>query len=437
MTPVSLTCPYCNSLVVMPRLPEADQRIRCPRCQELFPYHGQPGAEATGEARSGSGPSQAMLAAPGAAAVSGGRRLSNRALARIVVAVMALMAAVALLFAWHTTDERRLRDGQKGEPAAVPVVAPAKLTGLGYLPANVNFLAGFHVGELWDKSDTARRTLIALRENITGLQELENSTALRLMDIDHIVVGGNLLRLQVTIVVKTRAPYDQREVRAKLKAEDSSARGSTILYGFPAHTPLGKQTAYLWCADERTLVFYSHDPARSNDFPLAPEESLKRFPGSMQKALTEQITEVTQAWCLAQTEDLQRFYKSLTQFGVVPPDPNEEIRVLFGIHSLGAWIRVSGEEVIYHAQADCKDPTAAQKLDGVLAQKGFENEPPPFLEGMKTAGLLAKDLGASLRRGRQEDRVTLDARSSVKSLNEALNVRQGPAPRRRGAVSAQ
>jgi len=189
MTPVSLTCPYCNSLVVMPRLPEGDQRIRCPRCQELFPYHGQPGAEATGETRSGSGPSQAMLAAPSAAAVPAGRRLSNRALARIVVAVMALMAAVALLFAWNTTDERRQHDGQKAEeePEPVPVVAPGKLAGLGYLPADVNWLAGIHVGELWTSVKARGRFCNSL-----------NSTAPFACKILRIRPGSNL-RILITL----------------------------------------------------------------------------------------------------------------------------------------------------------------------------------------------------------------------------------------------
>src|SRR5438132_1039998 len=41
MMPETLSCPYCNSLVLLPRLPGPDQQIRCPRCQEAFLYLGE------------------------------------------------------------------------------------------------------------------------------------------------------------------------------------------------------------------------------------------------------------------------------------------------------------------------------------------------------------------------------------------------------------
>ena len=97
MTPETLSCPYCNSLVLLPRLPGPDQQIRCPRCQEAFLYLGE------GRVAAGGAGSEAITAAfdpasRGSAQTLAGR-IKNRRMAKIILAVMAAMAGVAFLFA--------------------------------------------------------------------------------------------------------------------------------------------------------------------------------------------------------------------------------------------------------------------------------------------------------------------------------------------------
>src|SRR2546427_244738 len=136
MTPESLSCPYCNSLVILPRLPEAHQQIRCPRCQEVFPYRGQAGIAGPEHFTPASDPAEGTLPDANGQPGSKGQRLTNWALARVVLAVMGLTAGIALIFAWSTTDSRRQRDRSGPTYGQVPVVAPAKLAGLGYLPSD-------------------------------------------------------------------------------------------------------------------------------------------------------------------------------------------------------------------------------------------------------------------------------------------------------------
>ena len=92
-----MQCPYCNS-IVNPRLALAHgDRLRCPRCEELFsPEAGDLLMEST--------PKNGW-AAPEHAVVDRPRVLSNRALGLIILTVMVGMAAAGLTFALATKDE--------------------------------------------------------------------------------------------------------------------------------------------------------------------------------------------------------------------------------------------------------------------------------------------------------------------------------------------
>src|SRR5437867_13255815 len=98
MMPETLSCPYCNSLVLLPRLPGPDQQIRCPRCQEAFLYLGE------GRVAAGGAGSEAITSAFDPSA-RGSRqplvaRIKNRRMAQIILPVMAVLAGVGSRFAW-------------------------------------------------------------------------------------------------------------------------------------------------------------------------------------------------------------------------------------------------------------------------------------------------------------------------------------------------
>src|SRR5438445_8779246 len=119
MAAETLSCPYCNSSVTLVRPAGAGQRLRCPRCHELFPYRGGHGIQAGDDAQlldpadmepfgegSGNQPS---------------RSWSNRAVAFVIVGIMLVMATIGFTFAWFTTESRRQRDrvGETSETSGI------------------------------------------------------------------------------------------------------------------------------------------------------------------------------------------------------------------------------------------------------------------------------------------------------------------------------
>src|SRR5438309_9404221 len=97
MMPETLSCPYCNSLVLLPRLPGPDQQIRCPRCPEAVLYLGE------GRVAAGGAGSEAITAAFDPSARGSpqtlARRIQNPRMAQSILAVLAVMAGGGLRFA--------------------------------------------------------------------------------------------------------------------------------------------------------------------------------------------------------------------------------------------------------------------------------------------------------------------------------------------------
>src|SRR5216684_6778332 len=193
MTPETLSCPYCNSSVSLSPTVEPGQRVRCPRCQESFPYHaGERGHEIGDDFEPGP-----LLAfqqpLPGIEEPSLLRlRWTNRSLATTILAVMATMAVVGLIFAWVTIQDRRKRDHAEQtvaqDLARVISIAPAKLAALDYLPSDTNVMVGLHLAELMGNS-AARDLLVSAHGTGWNLNTLEQWTGLKLSEVDHAVLG--------------------------------------------------------------------------------------------------------------------------------------------------------------------------------------------------------------------------------------------------------
>src|SRR5438105_3339315 len=89
MTSEILSCPYCNSRISVSAAEAAGPRVRCPRCGDTFPHHtGAVPATVNG----------APMPLPPPALQSPGR-LSNTAIARLVLSGMAALAVAALIYA--------------------------------------------------------------------------------------------------------------------------------------------------------------------------------------------------------------------------------------------------------------------------------------------------------------------------------------------------
>ncbi|HEV3116308.1 MAG TPA: hypothetical protein VGY58_04600 [Gemmataceae bacterium] len=386
MTPESVSCPYCNSLVLLTRIPDAEQRIRCPRCQEMFPYHNQ--GNQPGVARASGDTTEGILVHDVDQAPAPDKRRSNRALARLVIATMAVTASVAVIFALSTTSSRRARDNAPESTAVkIPIVAPAKLAGLSYIPADVDFVAGIHVAELMDQPSTAHILLNLRSQNSYHLQELERSTGLKLEDIDHLVIAANIFRFRPIIVVKTRLRYDKEEVQIALQARPRKEQGQRSVYPFAIKgLAIPWDTASVWFADERTLVFYGFTLNGPNDAPLAPDPSVERLPVSMHEILVGKLNAGTQVWCIGRVEEWEKIRTLLLLARASLPAlallPEKALSVFSGTRAITASIQCNETIARYHFEAGCKDEAAAKKFDDWLSSlaKDWEKQGSlPFL----------------------------------------------------------
>src|SRR5690349_8896319 len=133
MAAETLSCPYCNSSVTLVRPAGAGQRLRCPRCHELFPYRGGQDVPAADHAQP-LDPAEMIDVLDDRLRRRRSRPLSNRAVALVIVSIMLVMAAIGFTFAWFTTGTRRQRDRAvetlEAASSGTVSVAPAQLAGL-------------------------------------------------------------------------------------------------------------------------------------------------------------------------------------------------------------------------------------------------------------------------------------------------------------------
>jgi hypothetical protein len=331
------------------------------------------------------------------------RRWSNRSVALVILSIMVTMAAIGFTFAWYTTESRRQRDrmgalSAASSPDAIVPVAPGRLAALGYLPAGTNAIAGIHIAELMTQVST-EPLLQLLRSNREGfgIDRLEQSTGLRLEDLDHVVLGlkmqeGGVDLPQIVLIAQTRRPYDRKRVLARLNAKGPIELPDKKVYKFtPEQAQLG---GVLWCASDQTLVF----GLQSKDLvglPATPIPDLSRFPAQVRKGLVDpDMAEGTQAWVVGASTHWEDLLVPLQLLGLANAD-----RQLFSqVRAFNGRLHCSGS-VLCQVDCKCVDIAGAEKLDKYLAAKGLDarhlhklaaNEP-------RAAGLL-QELAQSLVR---------------------------------------
>jgi hypothetical protein len=238
-------------------------------------------------------------------------RPSNRAIARIVLAIMGTMALVALVFAWETRESRRERDrpktAQEEGLARIISTAPAKQPALTYLPEKVSLIAGLHVAELLDEPE-CKNILSEMRYGrfASQVENLQHWTGLALEDIDHVVVGVRFEELvalpHVTVVVRVRRPLDLERIRAHVKAGRPLESKKRVLYRYPLGGS-GLEGVFSQ-VDERTLI-YGLAREDLEACPTTPITELEQLPPSLRSAMGE-LSEGTQAWAVGDAGDWQK-----------------------------------------------------------------------------------------------------------------------------------
>jgi hypothetical protein len=355
----SVACPFCNALVPVPPGAAEGRRVDCPRCGESFAL------------RLGG-----ITTAPAALAAADFPRRplrSNSLLAAAVLGVMALMAAVGLIFALHTQKDRRAHDTalprKSRRPALEDQPLPQqaepdtadRLAALGYLPPRTNVVAAVRLAELLRQP--AGKALLDEPFTVGSAEIRLGETArwagLALQDIDHLAVGLRADEpLSVLLVVRARQPYDAEKVRAALRAGHRIAGkpGGPAVYPFtlaPVNLP-----AVLACPDERTLLIglvesslaQTRQPAGANDLPA-----------EIRAALRERVEPDALAWVAGHVEDWGKTAAPSLLERLGP-----EVRDgLLRVRTFAAWVR-PGEPPAATADLLCADEAAARRLEESL-----------------------------------------------------------------------
>ncbi len=424
MAAETLSCPYCNSSVILQRPTRSGTRLRCPRCHELFPYHAGEQDQDPDFAASAQ-PAQAEGAFGDPADGPAPQRWSNRSVALVILSIMAAMATIGFVFAWITTDIRRQRDHPSEtsmlSPSEVVSVAPAQLAALGYLPAGTEAIAAIHVAELMARPETASilRLMQADRANFP-LHRLQQMSGLGLEDLDHVVLGVKMkdeLLGRAFLVVQTCRPYDAAHVRAALKGgRQVHLSNKTVERIAPEQGELG---GALWCANERTLVL-TLQPKDLESVPTVPIAGVERFSTEIQKPLTG-LPAGTQMWVVASAINWDAILFFLQALGLTDADR----RTLSQVQGFDGWLRCQNE-IRGQVEITCADATAATDLDKYLARKGLSaSRFEKLAEDMERPGLrgLLAELARSLVRERNGERVQVRAQVSFDSVRRSLSRR--------------
>jgi len=325
MSAEPLACPYCNSLVPLPANAYEGQRLTCPRCGDTFPLRGVGDTEIQTSpglttAPASPLPSAGMALAP--SPVVSLTRSRNRLTAGIILVVMCLMAATGLTYALLTKDRRRANDTAAPnrpkrplfpEPnggTRTPVVPPAQLEAIGYLPSHTNLILGVHVAQLL-RSEAGKKQLAApfkVGNQTISLVDLCLRTGLKVEEIDHFVVGAlieNVSLPGVYAVARTLEPIDQQHVLATLKANQREGpRKGQVMYRFQF---AGLGEAKLWFANKDTLVLVLRGGLE--DVPEKPVTDLSHLPPDVRSALKERTIPGAVVWLVGAVEDWDALMK--------------------------------------------------------------------------------------------------------------------------------
>jgi hypothetical protein len=354
------------------------------------------------------------------------RSWSKRATALLVLGVMVVMAAGGLTLALLTKGYRRANDHPTPPDdgtGGVRVVAPADLGGLGWLPTDTDVIVGLHVAEVMQ--DPAGREFLSsfvpadLWYSQAGLPSafrtgsLEQWTGLSLDDIDHAVLGLNIkdrVIPRVVMVVKTRWRYDAEKVRKALSASRSPEPGRS-LYRFQLQKP--PLEAVLWFAAERTLIVgLSREDLQ--DVPESPRPGIDHLAAPLQMMLEERMGG-GQVWVIGHVEDWDK-----TSARVLMAQRDSDSRQLLeNVRTFGMWLQF-GEGLTLNESFRCRDAGSAAKLERFLVPPEGERKPIRLLRGQPEREAVARELSRTLKSARESEWVTVQAKASAATVQQAL-----------------
>ena len=416
----SITCPFCNSTVILPSSLPNGQRLRCARCQEIVPYElGKVATRSwgTGDLNSNSSELNRYLDPAGEQEP---KHLKNSSIAKVILSVMFIMAGIALFFAWITVEKRRSRDFGPGSNELVKAVptSPSRLAGLGHLPDDVEFIAAIHLAELRE-NDHAGKLIDDFGQAYPQFdpRRLAALTGIEVEEIDHVILGAkvSLLVPRVTLVVHTRRPYHLERLRTRLQAAGRVEKFKRTIYSFLI-TNQGLSTAYLWCPSDRFAVF-AIAAADFETVPLSPEPGTGRFNPSLERMLTEELHEGTQAWLIGNSPNV---LSNLAAATLIAKADKQTKELLGELRVISTWLECD-EDVKWSLIAGGADDLFANRLGDFLERKGIAFGKPFKWEGTSwRSKKIESELTESLRIHTEGGRLHLKSKAATATLREAL-----------------
>ncbi|MFO0968472.1 MAG: hypothetical protein U0793_23190 [Gemmataceae bacterium] len=351
-----VSCPYCNAVLEGVELAEQSGKVACPRCGEPLPATSTVAATASPVAAA---PTPVFPPKPVAA---------NRRVGLLLLGGMSVVAAAALVFALLTVDQRRSRDPR---PLPTPTISPAAsdLAAFAYLPRDTNFAVGLNVaGLLKDEEAAALLKERRLPGVDTLLHLLQNKTALKLEDIDHLVLGATLgpTLPTVTLVAQTKAPYAKNALEKAMKAPPGS-RGKEPLFRFSA--PLGE--AYLWARAPQTLILlWRPDAVDPKDLDRLPEKAAtgpEAIPEKLREFVKSRLEKHNLIWLVGEPERLRPLQEGLAWLKGAPRLPEPWLSLKFAGLSLVNEATKEGKSALtLRGQFLAPDRNTAQTVEETL-----------------------------------------------------------------------
>ena len=333
------------------------------------------------------------------------------------VMFLAIGGLAVTMLAVQISKQRASRPPLEEPRTEARAVAPAALPALGYIPADCDLVAGFHVAEI--NGDPVIRDLLKSSSLIPGASDLgfiSSWTGLPLTDVYHAVLGlrieGELIP-RFTLVVQTVRPYDGESLRKKLNVSRSPGAGKREFYRVNTDKPT---RPVLWFADDRTIVV----GLKNEDLepvPAQPRDGLDHLRSEIAGIIKDRLGAGTPIWIAGLPETWK------TQLGLMSGFLKQYSRLLDHLHevrTVGVWFQFN-DGLILNAAFECTNAAAAQKLELFLFGHDVEGNP-PFSLPAPTPKLapLYQELGQNAKADRNETWLVVQTKAKAETLRNAV-----------------
>jgi hypothetical protein len=276
------------------------------------------------------------------------KRPTNRAIAGLVIAVMLGMAALGLRFALQTVAFRRAQDSKHevapGKVEESRPMRPAEWPGLGFLPDDVQAIAGIRVADALQSA--AGKALLAH----FNLADAKPILGIVPKDIDHLTVGAKLRTLPPRVTAIIHGTVGS----AKLSSHNMQKRNDKMLeHGWLRPDGLRVET---WRADGKTMVV----ALLPEDFDHVPETPRSAVPLS---DFMERLDPAALAWLVASSDTNDAAIASLT-----PLLPITDREPWIKLQSLVVSLGVDGPRLTLTAQIRGRDPEVGEAIAKAVAE---------------------------------------------------------------------